>query len=443
MVMKKKVDAYIERYGLLSINGLHLVALSGGADSVALLRVLLSLGYKVEAMHCNFRLRGTESDRDEAFCKTLCEELGVKLHIVHFDTRAYAELHHVSIEMAARDLRYGYFRQLLTDLEAESICVAHHKDDCAETLLMNIIRGTGIKGLTGIRPKNGPVVRPLLCVSRQDIEDYLTLLHQPYVTDSSNLVDDVTRNKVRLNIMPLLREINPSVVDALSDTAARVTETMPLLDNAVEGFEREHIIKADGYETLSLEALAASPSTEYLLFSLLTKRGFKPMVIEQIAEHLDAQSGTKWVSGNMVAVIDRGRLVIAEQVEPFADMQLPIECRYSLRNGSTLELTSFEKSADFCVSKEAYQIEVDADTVHFPLCLRRVWQGDRFVPFGMRGSKLVSDFLTDRKLNIIEKERQLCLTDAEGNIVWLVGLRVSNRNRITDSTKKVLRVHYI
>lgn len=441
--MKQKVCAYIERYGLLSMNGLHLVALSGGADSVALLRVLLLLGYKVEAMHCNFRLRGTESDRDEAFCKTLCEQLGVKLHIVHFDTRAYAELHHVSIEMAARDLRYGYFRQLLTDLEAESICVAHHKDDCAETLLMNIIRGTGIKGLTGIRPKNGPVVRPLLCVSRQDIEDYLTLLHQPYVTDSSNLVDDVTRNKVRLNIMPLLREINPSVVDALSDTAARVTETMPLLNNAVEEFEREHIVSADGYETLSLEALAASPSTEYLLFSLLTKRGFKPMVIEQIAEHLDAQSGTKWVSGNMVAVIDRGRLVIAEQVEPFADMKLPIECRYSLRNGSTLELTSFEKSADFCVSKEAYQIEVDADTVRFPLCLRRVRQGDRFVPFGMRGSKLVSDFLTDRKQNIIEKERQLCLTDAEGNIVWLVGLRVSNRNRITDSTKKVLRVHYI
>lgn len=441
--MKQKVSAYIERYGLLSKDGLHLVALSGGADSVALLRVLLSLGHKVEAMHCNFRLRGTESDRDEAFCKTLCEELGVKLHIVHFDTRAYAGLHRVSIEMAARDLRYGYFRQLLTDLDAESICVAHHKDDCAETLLMNIIRGTGVKGLTGIRPKNGVIIRPLLCVSRKEIEDYLALLHQAFVTDSTNLIDDVTRNKIRLDIMPLLREINPSVVDALSETAARVTEAMPLLDSAAEEFEREHVSQTDSYEAIALNALRSAPSPGYLLFTLLSRRGFKPVVAEQIAEHLDAQSGTMWTSGSKVAVIDRDTLIIAEQPQPFADMALPIEAKYSLRNGHQLEISKFCKPADFSVSKAADTAELDGDTVRFPLHLRSITRGDRFVPFGMRGSKLVSDFLTDRKQNIIEKQRQLCLTDAEGNIVWLVGQRVSNNNRITDKTTNVLRVHYL
>lgn len=200
--MEKRVAAYIQKEGLLSRDGLHIVALSGGADSVALLLILHRLGYRIEAAHCNFHLRGEESNRDEAFVKSLCHEYRIPLHLIHFDTDIYASLHQVSIEMAARELRYRYFEQLCQDIGAETVCVAHHRDDAVETLLMNLLRGSGIHGLTGIRPKNGHIVRPLLCLSRHEVETFLQKTGQQYVNDSTNFVDDVVRNKVRLNVLP-------------------------------------------------------------------------------------------------------------------------------------------------------------------------------------------------------------------------------------------------
>lgn len=448
--MISQVSTFIKTKCYLSHDDLHLVALSGGADSVCLLRVLLALGYNVEAMHCNFHLRGDESDRDELFCKELCEKHNVPLHIAHFDTKTYSALHHVSIEMAARDLRYGYFEQLLNDLDAADICVAHHKDDCAETLLMNIIRGTGIMGLTGIRPKNGHIIRPLLCVSRADIENYLTTLNQPYVTDSTNLVDDVTRNKIRLDIMPLLKGINPSVIDALSSTAQHVTEVMPLLDEATIAYEKKAVcptndIKTDSDDGLIIDisAIRQSPSPRYLLFVILSKQGFTSPIITQIADHLDSQTGTSWTCGGKRCIIDRGKLVISSLLEEFKDMVLPIEGNYVLADGAKIVITKETVTPNFKIDRSSDVAILDAKTVAFPLCLRRVRQGDRFVPFGMNGSKLVSDFLTDRKLSIVQKEQQLCLTDSTGNILWLVGQRINNKNSVTKDTINVIRVRYI
>ena len=181
-----------------------ILALSGGPDSVALLRMMLDEGYNVEAAHCNFHLRGAESDRDEAFCKNLCEKLGVKLHLVHFDTKEFAQLRGISIEMAARELRYRWFTQLAQDTGAEGVCIAHHSDDQVETILLNMLRGTGFKGLLGMKRKNGIFLRPLLDVSRNEILQYLDAIGQDYVTDSTNLEDDVQRNKLRLDVIPLL-----------------------------------------------------------------------------------------------------------------------------------------------------------------------------------------------------------------------------------------------
>ena len=204
--VKNKVSDFIGKHQLLSRDSLHIVALSGGADSVALLHILSELGYRIEAAHCNFHLRGEESNRDELFVKELCEKNNIPLHLIHFNTEEYASLHQVSIEMAARDLRYHYFSQLCQDIGAASVCVAHHRDDAVETLLMNLLRGSGIHGLTGIRPQNGLVVRPLLCLSRQEIEDYLHSIGQEYVVDSTNLTDDVLRNKIRHHVIPLDRK---------------------------------------------------------------------------------------------------------------------------------------------------------------------------------------------------------------------------------------------
>jgi tRNA(Ile)-lysidine synthase len=228
-----RVGAFIRQRQLLAVDALHLVALSGGADSVALLLILRSLGYKVEAVHCNFHLRAEESDRDERFVCRLCQKTGTPIHLTHFDTRTYADLHKVSIEMAARELRYRYFDQLRGDVGADRICVAHHRDDAVETLLMNLMRGTGVHGLTGIRAENGHVVRPLLCLSRKEIEGYLKEIGQDYVVDSTNLVADVLRNKIRLRLLPLMQDISLKAVEGIAQTMENMAEVEKIYNNAV------------------------------------------------------------------------------------------------------------------------------------------------------------------------------------------------------------------
>ena len=206
----RRVSDFIAQHQLLVPNAHVLVALSGGADSVALLRILLHLGYRCHAVHCNFHLRGEESNRDEGFVTDLCRSLGVSFEVLHFDTKAYATAHKISIEMAARELRYREFERIRKARSLSAIAVAHHQDDAVETLLLNLIRGAGINGLTGMRVSNGHVVRPLLCLSRDEVVRYLDCLGQSYVTDSTNLTDEYARNKVRLGVIPLMQQINPA-----------------------------------------------------------------------------------------------------------------------------------------------------------------------------------------------------------------------------------------
>ena len=222
---QERVAQYINQKRLFMPTDKVIIALSGGADSVALLCLLQTLGYNCEAAHCNFHLRGKESDRDEAFVCQLCAKRQVPLHIVHFNTVRTAEERHISIEMAARELRYEWFEEIRRKSGANVIAVAHHRDDSVETLLLNLIRGTGINGLRGIRPKNGHIVRPLLCLDRKEIINYLNRTGQDYVTDSTNLQDEYTRNKIRLNLLPMMQEINPSVKESILNTAEHLASS--------------------------------------------------------------------------------------------------------------------------------------------------------------------------------------------------------------------------
>ena len=223
-MFKRDVEKFIDQKSLFERRDKVLVALSGGADSVALLRVLHALGYQCECAHCNFHLRGEESNRDEAFVQQLCQKFDIPLHVTHFDTTDYAHTKRISIEMAARELRYQWFETLRQSIGASVIAVAHHRDDSVETFLLNLIRGTGINGLKGIAPKNGYVVRPLLQESRENILDYLQHLNQEYVTDSTNLQDEYMRNKIRLNLLPLMKELNPSVSESIAATTERLAD---------------------------------------------------------------------------------------------------------------------------------------------------------------------------------------------------------------------------
>ena len=470
---------------LFVYGGKYIVALSGGADSVSLLFVLKhlehELGISVEAAHCNFHLRGAESVRDEEFCKQLCGRLDVPLHLIHFDTQAYADLHRVSIEMAARDLRYGYFENLRRDIEAQDICVAHHRDDSVETVLLNLVRGTGLRGLRGIQPRNGNIIRPLLSLSREDIVQYLDALGESYVTDSTNLHNDVKRNKIRLDVMPLLRELNPSVNQSIFESSLRVGEALKVFDEAMKQsiadvttpprgctcpkctnqpvrkctnqpllvqqsllHQQRCTLQANHPLTISIDRLKQQPSPEYTLHEILSPRGFTSAQIEQIYGSLDTCSAGKTIaSDSHELAFDRGSLLVQPRTnvaDAVRSMRIPETGTYLFSDSLKIKVAAEDCGDDYVPSRAADCVCLDASDIKFPLTLRHIEQGDRFVPFGMNGMKLVSDYLTDRKKNVFEKRAQLVVTDAQQRIVWLVGERTDNRFRITPHTQQALRL---
>lgn len=423
-MITEKVKLYIENEHLFTPQDKILVALSGGADSVALLRLLLHTGYRCEAAHCNFHLRGDESDRDETFVRQLCCRLQVPLHVTHFHTTQVAAQRHISIEMAARELRYEWFESTRLDCGAAVIAVAHHSDDSVETFLLNLIRGTGINGLRGIRARNGRIVRPLLCLSRRDITDYLQSIGQDYVTDSTNLHDEYTRNKIRLNIVPLLQQINPSVKDSILQTARHLDDAYHIYIKGIEE-GRKRVFRDN---RISIPLLLQEPSPATLLFELVAPLGFNHAQIDDLLASLSTQSGKTFLSSQWKIVKDRDCLLIENREET------------PVRPLLQTEVLDYTPGTDIPRSKDTACL--DADKIKHPLSLRLWKQGDTFVPFGMKGKKKISDYLTDRKFSLPRKQRQwvLCCGD---DIVWLVGERSDNRYRIDEHTRKMLVIKVV
>lgn len=438
----RKIEQFIEQKELMNNSQLYLVALSGGADSVALLLALKKLGYNIEAAHCNFHLRGEESDRDEDFCKNLCRELDIKLHLAHFDTQTNASLHGISIEMAARNLRYNYFKALLKDINASAVCVAHHKDDSAETLLLNLVRGTGIEGLTGIKSKNNRIVRPFLCVRRNEIVNYLEQQNQLFVTDSSNLVNDVQRNKIRLDVMPLLQTINPLVVEHLNQTGEYIEEAASILNTALEQMQnRVVLLKTEEQTIIDIERLEKEQSSNYLLWYILKNYGFNAAQIKQISCGLKTSVGRVWESTTHALTINNNKII----VEPLftcdsKEYRLIEEGLYHLNSKLSIEIKKEPYSIDNGFSKDPKDVWIDADKVVFPLSVRLIKEGDRMIPLGMKGSKLISDILTDTKVSYFDRQRQYVLLNNDQQIIWLVGRRIDDRYKMTSSTKTVLKI---
>lgn len=431
--MWNKVEAFITKYNLLNHNDLYIVALSGGADSVALLLLLKEQGFRIHAAHCNFHLRGEESDGDEAFCVELCGRLGIELHRVHFDTNTYADLHHVSIEMAARELRYRWFEQLRQDIGAAAICVAHHQNDSVETILMNIIRGTGLRGLTGIQARNGYVLRPLLCVSRDEIERFLSERGQSYVTDSSNLTEDYMRNKIRLQVLPLLQTLNPAVLNHILQTAENLAAAQATIDVLLKG--------VGGSKSLNLSEYTDYLSREYVTFEWLKNYGFNGSQVHQL---LASDTGAIFTSPMGYEVLrDRNRLLVEPVLEPMKPLKIPEEGVYVLPQMAVSNHPDSKirvKRTSVTVSKDSTIATLDSQKVQFPLTVRRVSEGDWMVPFGMKGRKLLSDLMTDQRMSLFEKRRQLVVVDAHDEVIWAVGLRTDQRVAVTSDTAETLEL---
>lgn len=419
-MIEKKIAQYIDNERLFPINARIIVALSGGADSVALLRILHTLGYDCEAAHCNFHLRGTESDRDEMFVRKLCKTMRTPLHTIDFATEQYAIEKKISIEMAARELRYQWFAEIKEKTKANVIAVAHHQDDSVETVLLNLIRGTGINGLLGIRPKNGDIVRPLLCISRKEITDYLQNAGQEYMTDSTNLQDEYTRNKIRLNLLPLMQEINPLVKEHIIDTSNYLNDVNRIYNKGIEEGKQRVIEKGN----IRIVPLLKEPSPEALLFEILYPLGFNAAQTKNILAMLEGQTGKQFMSKDGWRVVKDRELLLIDKKEK---QEIPPFC---------LIKEEKEYTKDFIIPREKHIACFDTDKLIGELNLRKWQTGDIFIPFGMKGKKKVSDYLTDRKFSIIQKENQwvLCCGD---KIIWIVGERTDNRFRIDEKTKKV------
>lgn len=419
-MIEKKIAQYIDNERLFPLNARIIVALSGGADSVALLRILHTLGYDCEAAHCNFHLRGAESDRDEMFVRKLCKTMRIPLHTIDFATEQYAIEKKISIEMAARELRYQWFAEIKEKTKADVIAVAHHQDDSVETVLLNLIRGTGINGLLGIRPKNGDIVRPLLCISRKEITDYLQNAGQEYMTDSTNLQDEYTRNKIRLNLLPLMQEINPLVKEHIIDTSNYLNDVNRIYNKGIEEGKQRVIEKGN----IRIVPLLKEPSPRALLFEILYPLGFNAAQTKNILAMLEGQTGKQFISKDGWRVVKDRELLLIDKKEK---QEIPPFC---------LIKEEKEYTKDFIIPREKHIACFDTDKLIGELNLRKWQTGDIFIPFGMKGKKKVSDYLTDRKFSIIQKENQwvLCCGD---KIIWIVGERTDNRFRIDEKTKKV------
>ena len=421
------VQRFIVEKDLFNLQDKVLVALSGGADSVALLRILLSLGYTCECAHCNFHLRGLESDRDESFVRQLCEEHFIPLHVTHFDTSVYAKEHHLSIEMAARELRYEWFEQIRKEIGASVIAVAHHRDDSVETFLLNLMRGAGINGLKGIPVKNGYIVRPLLSVSREGILDYLQAINQGYVTDSTNLEDEYMRNKIRLNILPLMKEVNPSVMETIQETTFRLSEVAGIYQqDRMEAIAHKVTFLSPEMFRISLTDILEDVAPISLLHEVLSPKGFNASQIRDIFRSLSSsQSGKRFFTTEWEVLRDREYLWIQKKGSSQLIPELIIE--------------EIERTPSFVIPRDKHIACLDADQLIHPLTIRKWEKGDKFVPLGMNGKKKVSDYLTDKKFSLFQKENQYVVCSGE-DIVWLVNERSDHRYRITDSTQRILLI---
>ena len=418
----ERVSLFIARHQLLVAERGVLVALSGGADSVALLRLLLALNYRCEAAHCNFQLRGEESERDELFVRRLCSDLQVPLHTIRFDTMQRVKESHLSVEMAARQLPYDWFEQLISERHLQAVAVAHHQDDSIETMLINLIRGTGIDGLLGIQPRHGHVVRPLLALSRQDLLAYLERLRQPYVTDSTNLHDTYVRNKIRLHLLPLMEQINPSVRESLTRTMSHLQQASQLYHQAVDEALAPLTHSADGTLQISIAKLMQSASPQALLHELLMPQGFNRAQEEAIYRTLNGPSGRTFCSATHQLIKDRERLYIL----PIAPKVAP-----------TLQIEYVKINNQFTLPRTSEVACIDAAKVTEPLTLRLAAEGDWFIPLGMKGRKKLSDYLTDCKVPLHLKRQQYVVCCGQ-KIVWVVGRRLDNRFRLDSTTTEAI-----
>jgi len=436
MLPVKKFTEFSQQNNLFQTNSKILAAISGGMDSVLMAHLLKASGLNFSIAHCNFRLRGEEATRDQEFCNELAQQFRVKFHTINFDTSAYAAQNKISIQMAARDLRYQWFEQLREQHGYDVIALAHHQNDTIETILLNLTRGTGIAGLHGILPRNGHLVRPLLFMGRDEVKEIVEQNGLKYVEDSSNAATKYARNKLRHEVIPKLKELNPSLEKTFENSLQYFRDMETLLELRVEELKQELFTENGAEIHIALAGLKKLEPKRLLLFKLLQEYGFNEATIGDIIESLEKHAGRVFESDRFKLILDREKFILIKkntnQLEAVPLNEGEREVTYG-----NYRLTVLHDDSPLIIKDNPLAVAIDSELLVYPLTIRPWQQSDYFYPLGMKTRKKLSDFFIQQKIPLHEKSIIPLLVNGNGDIMWIAGHRLSDRYKVSAITKKV------
>lgn len=440
---------YIEKGKLFSSNERILLAVSGGVDSIAMCHLFHKANFNFGIAHCNFQLRGNDSEEDAIFVKSLAQDFDVPFFQINFDTANFATENKLSIQVAARELRYEWLEKIRIENDFQYLATAHHLDDSLETVLYNFTKGCGIRGLHGILPKKNKLIRPLLFTHKEEVLKFIKKQNIAFREDLSNRSDKYARNHIRHHVIPLLQKINPSVQQTTEENIKRLRETELIFNYAIELLQKEVCEKKGELLLIHLEKLKHSPAPATLLYEILVPFGFNNTHTQQMMDSIDNQSGAIFYSKTHEVLLDRDYFILKKRTETIdnqlitinkVDLKNTIEGSYEIKFPQG-KLSFGIKNTPYDFSKkEKHKATFDLEKLSFPLTLRRWQAGDYFQPLGMNGqSKKVKSLLTDLKLNRFEKE-EIWVLESNGKICWVVGIRLDERFKISKETEEYVEV---
>lgn len=437
--MQKEFQQFIDSNNLCSNKNRLLLGISGGIDSICMFHLFRQLEFPIGIAHCNFQLRESESDLDEEFVKNLANQYDVPFFTIKFNTKEFAENEGISIQMAARDLRYDWFEEIREKHNYDYITIAHNRDDVVETFLINLTRGSGIKGLTGIKPKSGNTIRPLLYASRNEISEFIDKHNLKYREDSSNSSVKYSRNLIRHEIIPLFEKINSGFRETVIENISKLKDTETIYNASIDN-ARNSILRYENQKLLiNLEKLNQLNPLSTYLYEILKPYGFSGAQSIDIINSLEGISGKQFFSATHRLIKDRNDLIIEEIHQIHNKIYYIDQDTENITSPINLNITKQELNDEFEITKSKDIGLFDLDKIEFPLILRKWKKGDYFMPLGMTNLKKLSDFFIDNKLSLIDKENTWILENCN-KIIWIVGLRIDERFKISDKTTNILKI---
>lgn len=437
--MVEQLLNHIKRNNLCKTTDKILLAVSGGVDSMVMLHLFRQTGFKIGVVHCNFQLRGEASMGDEEFVRQTCDENNIPFYVKRFNTLTYAEENRLSIQMAARDLRYSFFDTLVDGLAYDYLATAHHLNDSIETTLLNLVKGTGIDGLSGIPQTKDKVIRPLLFATKEMLMDYATRYHLSWREDVSNGSTDYQRNFIRHRIIPELKALNPNFENTFQYTLQRLTGARLFASAYIDHFAQQALQFTNGRINIDKRKLLKNPAPSVLLWELIKDKGFNfDQCIEIVSMH---QSGKKFFTSGYELFVDREYYIIQKKNDN-AVTSIIVDKNADVVKGIAGNLYfEIQDKKDFCLRRETELAQLDFDRIEYPLTWRTWQPGDHFIPLGLTQTKKLSDFFIDMKLSMPVKN-QMTVIESAGRVIWVVGLRIHNDFKVTEDTGRILTIRF-